>query len=119
MGIRGWRENMGTEIKGEHLKTYTQKPQKPQKVMKKDKKRSFVGSVGIVAKNQKVKTLQDERNYIWDKAWNLAEWIDDQHSKVHWKERTKYVPEVFAMSARISELEKQIAQNQEAKQWKI
>ena len=101
----GWRENMGTEIKNEHFKTYDQKPQKPQKVIKKEKKRSFVGSVGIVAKTQKVKTLQDELNYLWDKAWSLADWIDDAESNISWKERTKYVPEVLKMSARIGELE--------------
>jgi len=108
----GWRENMGIERKNEHFKPYEQKPQKPQKVAKKDKKSSFAHIAYIADRNQKVKTLQDELNYLWDKAWTLADWIDDANSKVDWKERIKFVPEVFKMSARIGELEYLINQGE-------
>jgi len=56
--------------------------------------------------------LQLELNYLWDKAWNLADWIDDADSKIDWRERTKYVPEVLKMSARIGELELLINQEE-------
>lgn len=104
----GWRENMKTGLKNEHSKPYIQKVQNIQKVEKKEKNKAFVPFAPFVVKNQKAKNLQDELAYLWDKAWKLADWIDDEHSTVHWKERKKYVPEVFKISARIGEIERQL-----------
>lgn len=100
----GWRENMGTESKNEHFKTYIQKVQKVQKGEKKEKNKAFVPFVGFVGKSQEVKNLQNEITYLWEKAWKLADWIDDPESKIPWQERTKYVSEVLKMGREIDNL---------------
>jgi hypothetical protein len=53
-------------------------------------------------------SLHEQIDHLWEKAWKLADWIDNPQSNIHWQERKKYLPEVFKMSARIGELEEQI-----------
>jgi hypothetical protein len=42
---------------------------------------------------------------LWQKAWKLADWIDDPGSTIPWQERAAKVPELQKMSMMIGELE--------------
>ena len=100
----GWRKNMGAGFENKHSKPYTQKPQKPQKVKEIDKNKTFVGSVGIVGKSQKVKTIQEQIDILWNQATKLADWIDDENSNIPWQDRAARVSELQKMSLEIDRL---------------
>ena len=51
------------------------------------------------------KTLNKKITILWKQADKLADWIDDERSDTHWKERRKYVPQVLEMGAEIDRLE--------------
>lgn len=59
----------------------------------------------IATENQKVKTYRQQHNDLWQKAWKLAEWIDDSNSNIPWQERSVRVPELQEISMTIDELE--------------
>jgi len=59
----------------------------------------------IAPKIQKIKTYQQQHDNLWQKAWELADWIDDSSSSVTWQERAAKVPELQKMSMMIDELE--------------
>ncbi len=60
----------------------------------------------IAPKNEKVKTYQQQHDHLWQKAWNLADWIDNPGSDISWQERAAKVPELQAMSLELDQLEK-------------
>ena len=99
-----WRKNMGVESENEHFTPYAQKPQKPQKVRKKIKNNSFEAFESIEAKSQKVKTLQEKIDILWNHATKLADWIDDENSNIPWQDRAARVPELQKMSLEIDRL---------------
>lgn len=101
----GWRKNMKAGYKNINSKASIQKRQNIQKVEEKFKNKAFVPFVPFVVKNQKTKTYQQQHEDLWEKAWKLADWIDDPDSDVPWQERTARVPELQKMSMMIGELE--------------
>ncbi len=103
----GWRENMQRESQNKHFYPYAQKEQKEQKPGNETRKNSFATIATIATNPPKVQKLQDELNYLWDKAWKLADWIDDPESDIPWQERAVRVPEVLEMGRQIDRLKEQ------------
>jgi len=51
------------------------------------------------------KPLQQQFDSLWEKAWKLADWIDEPESDIPWQERAAKVPELQEMSAELDRLE--------------
>ncbi len=100
----GWRKKMGVTQEKILSDTLIQKVQNIQKGTIDLKTKPFALSVPFAPKNQKVKTLQEQINILWNQADKLADWIDDSSSTVPWKERAAKVPELQEKSLEIDRL---------------
>ena len=101
----GWREKMGKV----DFKPYTHNTQYPQNHQKNEKRPYFVDYADIADKNknqQLEKSIQGKHDELWQKAWALADKIDDPGSIVPWQERTLMVPQLQEMSKELDRLEK-------------
>ena len=76
-------------------------------IKRKDLVKANIADIADIApKNEKVKTYQQQHDHLWQKAWNLANWIDNPGPEIPWQERTAKVPELQAMSLELDQLEK-------------
>ncbi|MBA3010013.1 MAG: hypothetical protein KJ658_05185 [Proteobacteria bacterium] len=100
---------MGTEQEKINSKPYMQKVQNIQKVEEKGKTKAFAPFALIVPKIQNENPYQNQFDTLWEKATNLADWIEDSSSTIPFQERAARVPELQKMSMMLDELKQQIS----------
>lgn len=104
--MMGWRKKMGAEKGTFNSKPYMQKVQNIQKV---GEHTTFAPSVPIAYRYQNKNPYRNQFDSLWEKATNLADWIDDSSSTVPFQERAARVPELQKMSMILDELKQQIS----------
>ncbi len=101
----GWRKMMGTETENT-ISNPKSNNSNIRNIKGNDPIKTNIALIADIApKNQKVKTHQQQHDDLWQKAWKLADWIDDSQSDIPWHERAARVPELQRMSMMLSELE--------------
>ena len=102
----GWRKTMGAKT----VKITSTPIRNIRNMSNIQEKNSIKGNIADIAdiapKIKNEKSIQQQHDHLWQKAWNLADWIDDSLSALPWQERAAKVPELQAMSRELDQLEK-------------
>lgn len=120
----GWREKMGVKDDSLNLISHPYNPQYPQNPPEKDKNDNFTNFTDITPKNENIKTIQQQYDDLWQKAWTLADRINDQQSGVDVEIRCRMLPELNRLRDELVKLEQAGAQppgsnNEQVKQHEI
>jgi hypothetical protein len=101
----GWRKMMNVET-GKTISKLKSNNSDNSNIQEKPALRSNIADIADIAPmNQKVKNPQQRFDSLWQKAWKLADWIDDSKSVVPRQKRAAKVPELQEMSAKLDQLE--------------
>lgn len=101
----GWRKMMDVET-GKTISNPKSNKSNNSNIQEKPALKTNIADIADIAPMiQKVKTPKQQFDSLWEKAWVLADWIDDSNSDVSWQERAARVPELQRMSKELDRLE--------------